>query len=166
MDNTVTTNSIDITNIQQVQPVKQKTLSEELTDLQDKWVDIVKELNEKLKTLHSVDSLLNEVYTKRQEAVDTYYGTGKILADRNRDFKAKAATLYVNIKSGAQGIRYTNEGAITLQIEAKLSAEKETIDALTNFTNYMKDTIQSIDNIIYGINNKIKVYEMLNGMKF
>ena len=30
----------------------------------------------------------------------------------------------------------------------------------------MKNTIATIDNIIYGINNKIKVFEMINGLKF
>lgn len=70
------------------------------------------------------------------------------------------------MKSGSSGIRYTNESAINLQIESQLSAEKESVDLLDNFCKYMKDTISTIDNIIYGINNKIKVFEMMNGLKF
>ena len=67
------------------------SLEEQLSRLQDKWTDIIKELNDKMKTISSLDNLMNEVYTKRQEAIDVYYGTLKILATRTRDYKIKSA---------------------------------------------------------------------------
>ena len=148
------------------QSLNNKSLDEQLTKLQDKWNDNIKFLNEKMKNLSSVNDLLNDVYSYRQDAIDLYYGTFKILSVRTRDYKVKAATIYNNLKSGQNGFRYTNETSLNVQIEAKLTAEKEVIDLLSNFTNYMKETIQTIDNIIYGINNKIKIHEMLNGIKF
>ena len=143
-----------------------ESLEGKLMKLQSKWTDIIRELNEKLKTLQTADELLTEIYTKRQDAVDLYYGIMKVLANRTRDFKNKAAVIYNNLKMGQNGLRYTNESSITIQIESKLTAEKECIDLLTNFTNFMKDTIQTIDNIIYGVNAKIKIHEILNGLKF
>ena len=143
-----------------------QSLQSSLTDLQDKWTEYVKALNMKMKTIQGIDELLTIVYIKRQDALDLYYGTMKILSNRTRDYRGKAAAIYNSLKSGQNGLRYTNEAAITMQIESKLSAEKECIDLLTNFTNFMKETIQTIDNIIYGINAKIKIYEMINGLKF
>lgn len=145
---------------------KDKTLDEKLAELQDAWTETVKNLNEQMKTINTIDGLLNEVYTKRQEAVDLYYGTYKILAKQTREYRSNAAVIYNNIKTGANNIRYTNENAINMQIESQLSDKKDIIDVMTSFTNFMKDTIQTIDNIIYGINSKIKVYEMMNGLKF
>lgn len=142
------------------------SLEEQLVKLQDKWNDNIKELNDKMKDINSLNELLNTVYSKRQDAIDLYYGTMKVLSVRTRDYKCKASNIYNSLKSGQAGLRYTNESAIATQIESKLISEKETIDLLTNFTNYMKETIQTIDNIIYGINNKIKLYEMINGLKF
>ena len=159
MDN-ITTSENNIINNQNI------TLDNELSKLQDKWTDIIKELNDNLKTLTSVDNLLNDIYTKRQEAIDVYYGTLKILSARTRDYKIKSSNIYNALKSGSNGLRYTNENAISVQIESTLTVEKETIDLLSNFTNFLKETIQTIDNIIYGINSKIKIYEMLNGLKF
>jgi hypothetical protein len=144
----------------------QISLDEQLMKLQDKWTDNIKELNSKMKNINSLNDLLNDVYSKRQDALDLYYGTMKVLAARTRDYKIKASNIYNTLKSGQAGLRYTNESAINTQIESSLNSEKETIDLLTNFTNYIKDTIQTIDNIIYGINTKIKIYEMLNGLKF
>lgn len=142
------------------------SLAQQVSNLQDKWTEIIKRLNEQMKTLVTVDGLLNEVYIKRQESVDLYFGMSKILADRQRDYKCKAAAQYNFFKSGQNGLRYTNEAAITIQIESRLSAEKECIDTLVNFTAFMKETTQTIDNIIYGINNKIKIHELINGMKY
>ena len=159
MDN-ITTSENNIINNQNI------TLDNELSKLQDKWTDIIKELNDNLKTLTSVDNLLNDIYTKRQEDIDVYYGTLKILSARTRDYKIKSSNIYNALKSGSNGLRYTNENAISVQIESTLTVEKETIDLLSNFTNFLKETIQTIDNIIYGINSKIKIYEMLNGLKF
>ena len=155
------TNTSVQTNIKQ-----QNSLENSLTNLQDKWTDIIKSLNERMKDLKSIDGLMNEVYLKRQEAIDLFYGTAKILSKQTRDYKTKASSIYLALKSGSSGIRYTNESAINLQIESQLSAEKESVDLLDNFCKYMKDTISTIDNIIYGINNKIKVFEMMNGLKF
>ena len=158
---------MDTPNIQSnIQNQQNQTLEEKLTDLQDKWTDNIKALNEQMKNLTSIDGLLNEVYSKRQDAVDLYYGTYKILSKQTREYRASAAQLYNAIKSGANNIRYTNDNAINMQIESQLSDKKDIIDVLTSFTNYMKDTIQTIDNIIYGINSKIKIYEMIHGLKF
>lgn len=153
-------------NIQIVSKQQNQSLDEKLTDLQDKWTDNIKALNEQMKNLTSIDGLLNEVYSKRQDAVDLYYGTYKILSKQTREYRANAAQIYNALKTGSNNIRYTNDNAINMQIEAQLSDKKDIIDTLTSFTNYMKDTIQTIDNIIYGINSKIKIYEMIHGMKF
>lgn len=142
------------------------TLESKLSAFQDKWTDAIKDLNVQMKSLPTLADMMNEVYMKRQDAIDVYYGTMKILSARTRDYKSKASVIYNAIKSGQNGLRYTNESAINIQIEARLSAEKEVIDLLTNFTNFMKETIQTIDNIIYGINSKIKIHELINGLKF
>lgn len=158
MDNSTTQNNI--------QQNKQPTLEEKLADLQDKWTDNIKKLNDQMKNLQSIDGLLNEIYSMRQDAVDLYYGTYKILSKQTREYRTAAATIYNNIKSGANNIRYTNDNAINMQVESQLSDKKDIIDVMTSFTNFMKDTIQTIDNIIYGINSKIKIYEMMHGIKF
>ena len=119
------TNTSVQTNTQQ-----QNSLENSLTNLQDKWADIIKSLNERMKDLKSIDGLMNEVYLKRQEAIDLFYGTAKILSKQTRDYKTKASSIYLALKSGSSGIRYTNESAINLQIESQLSAEKESVDLL------------------------------------
>lgn len=173
MDENLTNNQAQQTtqsvqNPSQIQQTQSQspTLSNQVANLQDKWTDIVKGLNDQMKNLQSIDGLLNEVYSKRQEAVDLWFGMNKILNERQRDYKGKVAVKYNFFKSGQNGLRYTNENAISIQIESQLQPEKECIDILANFTNFMSETLKTIDNIIYGINNKIKIYELLNGVKY
>lgn len=165
-NNSINNNQVQQTNQNNNVNSQQNSLDNSLSNLQDKWTDIIKNLNERMKDLKSIDGLMNEVYLKRQEAIDLFYGTAKILQRQTRDYKSKASGIYLALKSGSSGIRYTNESAINLQIESQLSAEKESVDLLDNFCKFMKDTISTIDNIIYGINNKIKVFEMIHGLKF
>ena len=74
------------------------------------------------------------------------------------------AGLYNSYKSGQQnGLRYGSDTAIATQIEAQLNDYKEVIDQLKDFTDFMWETIKSIDGIQYAIGHKIKVYELMNG---
>ena len=163
-------NQVNIDNTQTVQqPIiqpQQPSLTDELAKLQDKWTSIIKDLNDQMKNLPSIDQLMNEVYYKRQEALDLYFGTNRVLAERTRDYKSKAAQIYLALKSGQANLRFTNEQAINLQIESRLVAEKETLDVMNNFVKFKEETVKTIDNIIFGINYKIKVHEMMNGLKF
>ena len=72
-------NQVNIDNTQTVQqPIiqpQQLSLTDELAKLQDKWTSIIKDLNDQMKNLHSIDQLMNEIYYKRQEAIDLYFGT-------------------------------------------------------------------------------------------
>ena len=65
-----------------------------------------------MKNLPLLDELLTDVYTKRQKAVDLYFGMMKVLANQTRSYKYKYAGIYNGIKSGQNNIRYTNETAI------------------------------------------------------
>ena len=93
---------------------QQPSLTDELSKLQDKWTTNIKELNDQMKNLPSIDQLMNEIYSKRQEAIDLYFGTNRVLAERTRDYKTKAAQIYMALKSGQANLRFTNEQSITL----------------------------------------------------
>ena len=63
-------------------------------------------------------------------------------------------------------MRFTTDQSIARQVEVDLQDKKELIDLLVSQNAFIKETISTIDNIIYAIKDKIKIKEMLNGMKF
>lgn len=139
---------------------------DKLKTIQNKWVDLIKELNSSMKNLPSLDSLLNKIYSERQNAVDYYFVLQKLLIKLSVDYKKEYARIYNDYKvSGNNGIRYNNESSLSLQIESVLSDKKKNIQMIQSHSDFMKETIKTIDNIIYGIGQKIKVYEIMNGLK-
>jgi hypothetical protein len=155
-------------NIQQedINTQQPDTFEEKLIRLRTEWSNEVENLNAELKDLASLDSLLNVVYTKRQTAVDVYYATISVLNKQMREYKKQYANIYNNLKLGQNGIRYTNEQSINVQCEAQLSDQLAIINELKTFTDFMWETVKSIDGIQYAISNKIKIYELMHSVKF
>lgn len=151
------------TNTQQ-QPL---TLEEQLNEHRNKWTNEITSLNEMMKTLPKVNDLLSIVYMKRQEAVDYYHSMNTVILKQMREYKRQSLNMFNTIKiSGYNGVRLPNDSAIQKVVEVELIDEKSIIDLLTNHNNFIKESIATIDNLIYGINQKIKLGEILNGLKF
>lgn len=150
----------------QEQEQQPTSLSEKFIALRQEWTREVEEMNAGLKDIVSLESLLNKIYTKRQKAVDMYYGTYGVYSAQLRIYKNQYAQAYNSLKSGQNNIRYTNETSINIQIESQLSQQKEIVDSLKTFIDFIWETVRTIDNIIYGINQKVKIMEIQNGLKF
>lgn len=156
-------NNTQQANIQQ-QPL---TLEEQLNEHRNKWTNEITSLNEMMKTLPKVNDLLGIVYMKRQEAVDYYHSMNTVILKQMREYKRQSLNMFNTIKiSGYNGVRLPNDSAIQKVVEVELIDEKSIIDLLTNHNNFIKESIATIDNLIYGINQKIKLGEILNGLKF
>lgn len=152
-------------NNQTQQP--QQSVDEMLTEQRAKWTKEIEDLNASMASLVKVDELMNTVYSKRQAAVDYYYAMNNVILKQSRDYKAQYNTMFNNIKiNGYNGMRFTADQSIARQVEVDLADKKELIDLLVSQNAFIKETIATIDNIIYAIKDKIKIKEMLNGMKF
>ena len=139
------------------------TITEKLIMLRQEWTAEIERLNNEMKTLPKLNELINVIYSKRQNLVDWYYGTMVVLKRQTRTYTQSYANIYNNLKLNAQ-IRYT-ESVLATQVEAQLIDQKAVIDDLKNFTDFVYDTIKTLDNMIYGVNNKIRIHEIMNGLK-
>ena len=155
----------EINNVTDGQQAPQ-TLEDKYTTMRQEWMTIIEELNSRMKNPPSIDSLLNDVYTNRQKAVELHGGTNAIYGKQLRAYKTKYASMYNAYKTGEKGIRYTSDSSIQIQIEAALSGEREIIEQIREFLDYMVETIKTIDNLIYGINTKVSIYKIMNKLDF
>lgn len=155
------------TGQQQTASQNPSTLEEKLKQLQDKWTNEITELNGMMKTLPRLDELLNIIYTKRQEAVDYYHSMNSVILKQTKEYKQEFNVICMNARiNGVNGLRLSNDTAIQKHAESVLLDKKAAVEQLGNHNTYIKETIQTIDNMIYGINQKIKLAEILNGLKF
>ncbi len=142
----------------------QATLEDYITEHQAQWSNIINEMNSKMKNFADLPDLQNIVYSKRQDALDYYFGLLSKISYLTRDYKSKYSQKYNYYKTQAQ-IRYSSEAAINAQIDADLKDDKYQIELLDQHAKYMLETIKTIDSIIYAINNRIRIEELINQVR-
>ena len=103
----------------------QPTMSDKLIALRQEWTQEVETLNDNMKNLAEVDHMMNIIYTKRQKAVDLYYGTLGVMNKQLRNYKKQYAALFNSYKTGQQnGIRYGSDTSINTQMDSLIPASK------------------------------------------
>ena len=143
---------------------KPQTLEDYILTHQQQWSAIIADLNGKMKHFADLTDLQNVIYSRRQDALDYYFGMLSKISSLSRDYKLKYSQKYNYYKTQAQ-IRYSSEAAINAQIDSDLKDDKYQIELLDQHTKYMLETIKTIDSIIYAINNRIRIEELINQVK-
>ena len=143
---------------------KPQTLEDYILTHQQQWSAIIADLNGKMKHFADLADLQNVIYSRRQDALDYYFGMLSKISSLSRDYKFKYSQKYNYYKTQAQ-IRYSSEAAINAQIDSDLKDDKYQIELLDQHTKYMLETIKTIDSIIYAINNRIRIEELINQVK-
>lgn len=143
---------------------KPQTLEDYILTHQQQWSAIIADLNGKMKNFADLADLQNVIYSRRQDALDYYFGMLSKISSLSRDYKLKYSQKYNYYKTQAQ-IRYSSEAAINAQIDSDLKDDKYQIELLDQHTKYMLETIKTIDSIIYAINNRIRIEELINQVK-
>lgn len=139
---------------------KETNLEEFIAEKQSYWSSKIKELNEKFKTIPLLSNLTTEIYTTRQDLQEYHKSMLMKCASLNREYKKKYAELYNSYKTTSQ-IKYTSDQAINAQIAAQLADFNYTMELMNHHSNYIEETIKTIDNLIYGIKSRIDIEQLL-----
>lgn len=152
---------------QEQQQAQEKTLEEKLQDTRERWTNIVRDLTAGMKDLPAIEKLLNQVYIKRQECVEYLSSLLVTYGKLQRAHKTMYAQRYNFYKTAAQ-LRYSNDSAIATQIDAEpqMNDLNEKLDLIRVHVEAMRETLKTIDNLIFGISQRTRIYEMMNGLKF
>ena len=144
--------------------LSEETYEDKIGAIQEAWVEKIKDLNSKMKSLTTINDLLNVIYSERQNACDYCFGFMNMLSKLNKIYKTEYAKKYTYYKTQSQ-LRFTTESAISNQIEGDLYDTKEKIDLVESNIKFFQETVKTIDGMIYGVNSKIRIYELVNGIK-
>jgi hypothetical protein len=141
-----------------------KKLSEEILESEKEWSVKIKILSSKLKgDVKDVVELQAETISYRQDIVEEIklysvrvwklVSKMKVLAKARFEFYA---TSYQVKTSGTEKLKL---------IEADLSEHQQLINELDEHVNFLRDTSKNLDNINYGVKNKIELENILGGYK-
>ncbi len=148
----------------EIQDNQNITLEQYIANQQEKWNTVISDLSNNMRNFNTLPELQNIVYAKRQDSVDYYYTILSKVSILTKEYKKLYADRYNFYKVSSQ-IRYNTDTAINAQIDSDLREQKYQIDILSNHIKYMQETVKSIDGIIFAINNRIKIEELIQGVK-
>lgn len=142
---------------------EEKTLESKLNTSRSQWTDKIQTMSAKIEKIPDVQDLMSIIYSERQIAVEYYYTLLSLLSKQNKIYKAKYSELFLAFKKNEQ-IRYSDSQIQSL-INGELSELYYNIDLLNTQQKFMSDSIKTIDGLIYGINNRLKLEEFIRGLK-
>ena len=151
------------TNVQQESVQQNKPpLQIHIEEREKEWLIKISKLNEQLKNLEGIRDLQTTIVTERQIAVDYYYKVLRMLSTLNKEYRPKYVDTYDYFKTRSD-IRLNSDQAIAAHVQGKLASSLMDIELMNNHAKYMQETIKSIDDIIYAIQNRLQLEKLIKG---
>lgn len=147
------------------EPSRYAKLEKSFLEKGEEYQQIIQKLSANLKDITKIESLMNDIYVVRQECVEYIQMLMFTLGKYTRSIKRESVKRYQFYKTNAQ-LRYTSDNAINNQIEVDLEEMYMISDLLKTHIHIMEETLTNINNIVFGIKERVEIYKMLNGMKF
>jgi hypothetical protein len=139
---------------------KFNTIEEYITNTNNTCTEKVKSLSSSMVKIGDIKDMLNALYVERQNAVDYYFSILNKVSDLSAKYKSNYANKYNAVKV-SNNIRYSSDTAINAQVSGELSRDIYVMEIMGNHAKFMQETIKTIDSIIYSIQNRIKLEELL-----
>ena len=129
------------------------------------WTEKIQQMAHQLSKIETIADLQVNVYTERQTAVEYKHFIISKINKVNKAIRKKYAERYdyYSLPNNKDCQYRYPEQAKTQKIWSDLADINYIKDCLENHLTFLDQTIKTIDNIIYGINNKIKLEEYIRG---
>ena len=150
----VQTTSTDIT--------EKETLVTRFTSERLQWSAKVKDLSENFKSILKTGELQTVIYTERQRALEYYHYLISLLIKINKTYRKIYAEKY-DFYSWKSQKRFPNETTKNNQILSEMEELVEKREMIENHSKFILNTLQSCDNIIYGIKSRIDFENIARG---
>jgi hypothetical protein len=153
--------SQDFFNINPDVPEKE-SLEDRFFRERQEWKNKVKEMSLSLKKVFDLTNLLAEIYTERQKASEYYHYLLSLLVGLNKKYRNKYDERWAHYTLNSK-VRYPNESTKSNRILVDLEDLVEKRELLNVHAKSMESTVKTIDNMIYGIQARIKIEDINRG---
>jgi len=125
------------------------------------WTERIRELSIRMKNIREIGEVQVELYSDRQRLLEYNYKLGQVIARQNSKYKTERRNKMVYY-SEEHNVRYgANEK--TALIEGDLNEQKKKIDIVDNHISFVKETIQTVDHMLYGVKSRIALESFMRG---
>jgi hypothetical protein len=142
---------------------KDETLESRFAKERLEWSEKIRNMSAKMKDIFKVSELMTEIYTERQLAVEYHHYLLTIISQITRKYRKEWAEKYDYYSYKSQK-RFPNEKTKELQILSEIEDLVEKRDLLDIHIKFMASSLQTIDNLIYGIKYKVEIEKISRGL--
>lgn len=141
---------------------EKKTIDEILLEEREHCTSSLYEMGFLFKDFMKMGELQVKVYSERQRLIERIHYYLSTLSKYTTKYKKKKAELFIKYTQGSDLLLKTASEK-SIMMDSDLSQMKEKIDNLEFQIEFLKETVKTVDSIIYGIKNRIDLEKMIQG---
>jgi hypothetical protein len=127
----------------------------------EEWTEKIRELSIRMKNIRELADVQVDLYYNRQMLLEYSSKLGQVMIKLNAKFR-KDKSGRLKYYSEMSQVKYgANEK--TPLIEGDLSELKERMDLVNEHISFLNETMKTIDFMLYGVKDRIKLQEFLSG---
>lgn len=147
---------------EKTQASSDKPFSEKFADERIEWTDKVKSMSIRFKKVEELVDVQVDLYTSRQIAIEYQYRLIGIHTKLKKNILEAWKKAYDDLENA--DIRY-NDKERTRLAEAATSGTKINADIVSNHIEFFRETVKTIDSMIFGVKHRIEIENFRAGMK-
>lgn len=138
---------------------KIKAIYELFKNERSEVTSIISELSKKFNSISTLNELQIELYSRRQIYVDKKISISDYLNKTTKTIKRKREESFKNLKLN-NDLYIKNNSDTKLLMDSDLAEYDEKITLYSNHIEFLQETINTIDRMIFGIKYRLQIYEL------
>lgn len=129
----------------------------------DEWTKTIKNISLRFKRVEDLAEVQIDLYSTRQDIVEYMYRLGAIQSKVKKKWMSEYKKAYDDLSLN-QDLRYTDKEKAKFA-EEKTGELKTHLDIFQNHIDFFKESIKTIDNMVFGVKHRIEIEDFKRGVK-
>jgi hypothetical protein len=155
--------SFDSTETNESEEPKKIDIYTRFVQERDEWTKSIKNISSRFKKVEDMDQVQIDLYSSRQDIVEYMYRLGAIQANVRKRWMSAYKKAYDDLSMN-QDYRYTDREKSKFA-EEQTGELKTQLDIFQNHIDFFKESIKTIDNMVFGVKHRIEIEDFKRGVK-
>ena len=129
----------------------------------NEWTEDVKSISSRFKNIEDMVEVQVDLYSKRQQAVEYMHQLMVLQSRLKKNWIAEYKKAYESLHLDAD-YRYSEKEKQRIA-EEKTSTSKLKLEILQSHVDFFKETVKTIDNMIFGVKHRLEIEDFRRGNK-
>ena len=142
---------------------EKKGFIEQFESERQEWTSLIKNIASRFKIIENMAEVQVDLYSQRQLAVDYMQQLSVLQSRLKKNYESEWKKAYDDLALN-QDFRYNERERAKFATE-RTSTSKLKIDILQVHIEYFRETIRTLDNMIFGVKHRIEIEDFKRGNK-